>query len=104
MAGTLLIQQSEWGRSIQTQWLFAQINFFHNAHFVLYSMCAWMIDTFGNTEQREKYCPDLCTMDKLASYCLTEPGETSLIHVYKSQYKYSYMVLFVCGFSHRSRL
>lgn len=40
----------------------------------LCSMCNWMIDTFGNTEQREKYCPELCTMDKFASYCLTEPG------------------------------
>uniref|UniRef100_A0A8C8EWX2 Acyl-CoA dehydrogenase family, member 8 n=1 Tax=Oncorhynchus tshawytscha TaxID=74940 RepID=A0A8C8EWX2_ONCTS len=40
-------------------------------------MCNWMIDTFGNTEQREKYCPELCTMDKFASYCLTEPGSGS---------------------------
>lgn len=40
----------------------------------LCSMCNWMIDTFGNTEQREKFCPELCTMDKFASYCLTEPG------------------------------
>jgi len=38
-------------------------------------MCAWMIDTFGNKEQREKYCPDLCSMEKFASYCLTEPGK-----------------------------
>lgn len=33
-----------------------------------------MIDTFGNKEQREKFCPDLCSMEKFASYCLTEPG------------------------------
>lgn len=39
-------------------------------------MCAWMIDTFGNTEQREKFCPDLCSMEKFASYCLTEPGQS----------------------------
>ena len=38
-------------------------------------MCAWMIDTFGNAEQRERFCPDLCLMEKFASYCLTEPGE-----------------------------
>lgn len=38
------------------------------------SMCAWMIDTFGNAEQRERFCPDLCSMQKFASYCLTEPG------------------------------
>lgn len=41
------------------------------------SMCAWMIDTFGNAEQREKFCPDLCSMEKFASYCLTEPGQSS---------------------------
>lgn len=40
-----------------------------------HSMCVWMIDTFGNSEQREKFCPDLCTMEKFASYCLTEPGQ-----------------------------
>ena len=39
-------------------------------------MCVWMIDTFGSTEQREKFCPDLCLMEKFASYCLTEPGES----------------------------
>lgn len=39
-------------------------------------MCVWMIDTFGNTEQREKFCPDLCSMEKFASYCLTEPGQS----------------------------
>ncbi|XP_074929566.1 isobutyryl-CoA dehydrogenase, mitochondrial isoform X3 [Chelonoidis abingdonii] len=41
------------------------------------SMCAWMIDTFGNEEQRRKFCPSLCSMEKLASYCLTEPGSGS---------------------------
>lgn len=40
----------------------------------LVSMCAWMIDSFGNEEQRHKFCPPLCTMEKFASYCLTEPG------------------------------
>lgn len=39
-------------------------------------MCAWMIDTFGNAEQRERFCPDLCSMEKFASYCLTEPGQS----------------------------
>lgn len=40
------------------------------------SMCAWMIDTFGNAKQRERFCPDLCSMEKFASYCLTEPGRS----------------------------
>lgn len=37
-------------------------------------MCVWMIDTFGNEEQRHRFCPPLCAMEKFASYCLTEPG------------------------------
>ncbi|XP_065711621.1 isobutyryl-CoA dehydrogenase, mitochondrial isoform X1 [Patagioenas fasciata] len=41
------------------------------------SMCAWMIDTFGNEEQRRRFCPSLCSMEKFASYCLTEPGSGS---------------------------
>ncbi|XP_062872714.1 isobutyryl-CoA dehydrogenase, mitochondrial [Trichomycterus rosablanca] len=47
------------------------------AYMSIHNMCVWMIDTFGNTEQREKYCPDLCSMEKFASYCLTEPGSGS---------------------------
>ncbi|NXT59661.1 ACAD8 protein, partial [Pluvianellus socialis] len=41
------------------------------------SMCVWMIDTFGNEEQRHRFCPSLCSMEKFASYCLTEPGSGS---------------------------
>lgn len=40
-------------------------------------MCAWIIDEFGDETQREKYLPQLMTMDRLASYCLTEPGSGS---------------------------
>ncbi|KAJ3590510.1 hypothetical protein NHX12_008461 [Muraenolepis orangiensis] len=47
------------------------------AYISIHNMCVWMIDTFGNTEQREKFCPDLCLMEKFASYCLTEPGSGS---------------------------
>ncbi|XP_062377963.1 isobutyryl-CoA dehydrogenase, mitochondrial isoform X1 [Sardina pilchardus] len=47
------------------------------AYISIHNMCNWMIDTFGNTEQRERFCPELCTMDKFASYCLTEPGSGS---------------------------
>lgn len=41
------------------------------------SMCAWMIDEFGNDSQRSEYIPSLCSMERLASYCLTEPGAGS---------------------------
>lgn len=42
-----------------------------------FSMCAWMIDTFGNEDQRKTWIPQLASMEKLASYCLTEPGAGS---------------------------
>lgn len=40
-------------------------------------MCAWMIDEFGTTDQRQKFVPLLCRMESLASYCLTEPDAGS---------------------------
>lgn len=47
------------------------------AYISIHNMCAWMIDEFGNTAQREKWIPQLATMEKFASYCLTEPGAGS---------------------------
>lgn len=47
-------------------------------------MCAWMIDTFGNAKQRERFCPDLCSMEKFASYCLTEPGQSPRVVYFNS--------------------
>lgn len=47
------------------------------AYLTLHNTCAWIIDTFGNEKQREKYIPILASMDKMASYCLTEPGAGS---------------------------
>lgn len=46
-------------------------------YILFHSMCAWMIDAFGNKEQRSKWIPKLASMDKFASYCLTEPGAGS---------------------------
>ncbi|MDM7983004.1 MAG: isobutyryl-CoA dehydrogenase [Maricaulis sp.] len=43
----------------------------------IHNMCAWMIDTWGNEEQRQRFLPGMMTMDKIASYCLTEPGAGS---------------------------
>ena len=40
-------------------------------------MCTWMIDEFGTAAQRQKYVPNLCSMEWLSSYCLTEPGAGS---------------------------
>lgn len=44
------------------------------AYISIHNMVAWMIDRFGNDEQRAAWLPDLCTMASLGSYCLTEPG------------------------------
>ncbi|HHU10061.1 MAG TPA: acyl-CoA dehydrogenase [Intrasporangiaceae bacterium] len=43
----------------------------------IHNMAASMIDRYGTEEQRQRYLPSLCTMEHLASYCLTEPGAGS---------------------------
>lgn len=43
----------------------------------IHNMAAWMIDTYGNEEQRQRFLPSMTSMDKIASYCLTEPGAGS---------------------------
>ncbi len=43
----------------------------------IHNMCAWMVDTYGNLEQRKTWVPRLATMETIASYCLTEPGAGS---------------------------
>src|ERR1700683_4703260 len=48
-----------------------------SAYMSIHNMTAWMIDAFGSDAQREKWLPRLCTMELLASYCLTEPGAGS---------------------------
>ena len=47
------------------------------AYMSIHNMAAWMIDRFGNDEQRARYLPKLMTMEHFASYCLTEPGAGS---------------------------
>ncbi|KAF6022473.1 ACAD8 [Bugula neritina] len=47
------------------------------AYISIHNMCAWMIDTFGTKELREKHLPSLASMERFASYCLTEPGSGS---------------------------
>src|SRR2546429_4820094 len=48
-----------------------------SAFISIHNMASWMIDAFGNDTQRKKWLPKLCTMELLASYCLTEPGSGS---------------------------
>jgi alkylation response protein AidB-like acyl-CoA dehydrogenase len=40
-------------------------------------MVVWMIDTFGDDRQRAQWLPELLTMRRFASYCLTEPDAGS---------------------------
>ncbi len=47
------------------------------AYLSIHNMASWMIDKFGNDEQRHKWLPSLTTMEHFASYCLTEPGAGS---------------------------
>ncbi len=47
------------------------------AYLSIHNMVVWMIDQFGNDEQRKQWLPSLITMDHFASYCLTEPGSGS---------------------------
>jgi alkylation response protein AidB-like acyl-CoA dehydrogenase len=48
-----------------------------SAYMSIHNMTAWLIDAHGNDEQRRRFLPQLCTMELLASYCLTEPGAGS---------------------------
>ena len=48
-----------------------------SAFISIHNMASWMIDRFGSATVKDKYLPSLVTMDRLASYCLTEPGSGS---------------------------
>jgi acyl-CoA dehydrogenase len=48
-----------------------------SAFISIHNMAAWMIDCFGGQELKDRYLPQLVTMDLMASYCLTEPGSGS---------------------------
>jgi alkylation response protein AidB-like acyl-CoA dehydrogenase len=43
----------------------------------IHNMASWMIDRYGGEAQRKRFLPQLTTMEKIASYCLTEPGSGS---------------------------
>ncbi|GLU48761.1 acyl-CoA dehydrogenase family protein [Nocardiopsis ansamitocini] len=43
------------------------------AYISIHNMVAAMVDRFGDDEQRRTWLPRICSMELLASYCLTEP-------------------------------
>ena len=47
------------------------------AFITIHNMALWMVSKFGSIELKNKWCPELCSGQKLASYCLTEPGSGS---------------------------
>ena len=48
-----------------------------SAFISIHNMAAWMIDCFGADDLKARYLPSLVGMEKIASYCLTEPGSGS---------------------------
>ena len=47
------------------------------AMMTIHNMATWMIATWGSETAKDTWCPGLVTGEKLASYCLTEPGSGS---------------------------
>ena len=48
-----------------------------SAFISIHNMATWMIDRFGSQAVKDKYLPSLISMERMASYCLTEPGSGS---------------------------
>lgn len=48
-----------------------------SAFISIHNMAAWMVDHFGSAEVKAKYLPSLIGCERIASYCLTEPGSGS---------------------------
>jgi alkylation response protein AidB-like acyl-CoA dehydrogenase len=47
------------------------------AYLSIHNMVSWMIDRFGNDQQRAYWLPKLTGMELLSCYCLTEPSSGS---------------------------
>ena len=48
-----------------------------SAYLSIHNMVNWMIDSFGNAEQRKEWCLPLSAFELMSSYCLTEPNAGS---------------------------
>src|ERR687893_1867489 len=48
-----------------------------SAFISIHNMASWMIDRFGSAPVKEKYLPSMVTMERMGSYCLTEPSSGS---------------------------
>ncbi|HEY0044405.1 MAG TPA: acyl-CoA dehydrogenase family protein [Allosphingosinicella sp.] len=48
-----------------------------SAFISIHNMASWMIDRFGADTVKQKYLPSMVTMERMGSYCLTEPSSGS---------------------------
>jgi alkylation response protein AidB-like acyl-CoA dehydrogenase len=48
-----------------------------SAFISIHNMASWMIDRYGSAGLKARYLPDLVAMERIASYCLTEPSSGS---------------------------
>src|SRR5690349_6754449 len=48
-----------------------------SAFISIHNMASWMIDRFGSADLKQKYLPSMITMERMGSYCLTEPSSGS---------------------------
>jgi alkylation response protein AidB-like acyl-CoA dehydrogenase len=48
-----------------------------SAFISIHNMAAWMIDRFGSQDVKDRYLPSMIPMQRMGSYCLTEPGSGS---------------------------
>ncbi|PWG01571.1 acyl-CoA dehydrogenase family protein [Sphingosinicella humi] len=48
-----------------------------SAFISIHNMASWMIDRFGSAGVKQKYLPSMVTMERIGSYCLTEPSSGS---------------------------
>ncbi|EAS01437.1 acyl-CoA dehydrogenase (macronuclear) [Tetrahymena thermophila SB210] len=48
-----------------------------SSYLSILNMNHWIIDTYGNEKQKAEWLPQLSTVEKFSSYCLTEPGSGS---------------------------
>lgn len=48
-----------------------------SSYLSIHNMCVWMVDSFANEDQKKQWLPSLYSMDRFASYCLTEPDSGS---------------------------
>jgi alkylation response protein AidB-like acyl-CoA dehydrogenase len=48
-----------------------------SAFISIHNMASWMIDRFGSAKVKQKYLASMVTMERMGSYCLTEPSSGS---------------------------